>query len=295
MAHAYEWLFGRHAYAHLTVTYAMACELKEVWKIRGKVVVLHDRAPSGFRRLTTEEVHSTLLELERNHLEFASLKSFFWASDSTISSKEVTLLTVRHHGQAQFRANRPYLVVSSTSWTPDEDFDMFLDALIGYDDQAKRFANYGRLAVVITGKGPNRAKFEKTLAGLQMEYVKIVLEWLPLELYPKLLGSADLGVSLHSSSSGLDLPMKVVDMLGAGLPVCALNFNCMGELISDNENGLLFSNAAELTSHLESLFSGIQAASRLDKLREGAAKFGAVTWQPHWENNFKPLVSKARV
>lgn len=80
--------------------------------------------------------------------------------------------------------------------------------------------------MIVTGKGPLKSKYMKNVERLQegWEWVKCISMWLESEDYPILLGSADLGISLHSSSSQLDLPMKVVDMFGCGLPVCALEF-----------------------------------------------------------------------
>jgi len=151
------------------------------------------------------------------------------------------------------RKDRPALLVSSTSWTPDEDFGILLEALKLYESRAREVNCQSkhdskerqvlpRIWMVITGKGPLKERYMAEVELLQKnwQYVRCTSLWLEAEDYPLLLGkpivhghtfvhsshlgSADLGVSLHSSSSALDLPMKIVDMFGCGLPVCALDF-----------------------------------------------------------------------
>ena len=118
------------------------------------------------------------------------------------------------------------VIVSSTSWTPDENFDMLLSALEVYENASKKNTNLPNILLAITGKGPLKAQFDERVCKLETGWknVRVRTVWLEASDYPKLLGSAHLGLSFHASSSGLDLPMKVVDMFGAGLPVCALNF-----------------------------------------------------------------------
>jgi hypothetical protein len=81
---------------------------------------------------------------------------------------------------------------------------------------------------------------DDSISVLPLYYTRISTAWLESEDYPTLLSSVDVGISLHQSSSGLDLPMKVVDMFGACLPVLAVKFNCLNELIIEGKNGVCF-------------------------------------------------------
>jgi beta-1,4-mannosyltransferase len=191
------------------------------------------------------------------------------------------------------RPDRPALLVSSTSWTPDEDFEILIDSLGMYETRAEELASQKvaaslpKMLVVVTGKGPLKAKYMADVDRLQRgwKWVRFISLWLEAEDYPIFLGlfclfplfevivqhkspgSADLGVCLHSSSSSLDLPMKIVDMFGCGLPVCALDFtwyansdlsnnltqttSSLHELVNDGENGRIFKTAPQLATQLE--------------------------------------------
>ncbi|XP_007937910.1 chitobiosyldiphosphodolichol beta-mannosyltransferase [Orycteropus afer afer] len=194
-------------------------------------------------------------------------------------------------GLVMQRPGRPALLVSSTSWTEDEDFSVLLEALEKFEQLTVDGENLPSLICVITGKGPLKEHYNGIISQKRFRHVRICTPWLEAEDYPLLLGSADLGVCLHKSSSGLDLPMKVVDMFGCCLPVCAVHFRCLHELVKHEENGLVFKDAEELAAQLKTLFSKFpDPAGKLNQFRTNLRESRQLRWHESWKQTVFPLL-----
>lgn len=190
------------------------------------------------------------------------------------------------------------LVVCPTSWTEDEDFDLVVDAVHRLEDRIRGWeaAAPGRrftdIVILVTGDGERRMRFERLFAGLPARRVQLRTRWLEPEEYPRVVGSADLGLCLHRSSSGLDIPMKVADLFGAGVPVCALDYGaCLAERVRHSDNGLLFATGRQLADVLFDLFETFPTdQSTLERLRTGARRSARPTWDEGWIKDAKPVL-----
>jgi beta-1,4-mannosyltransferase len=201
-------------------------------------------------------------------------------------------------GRLGVRLNGNALIVCPTSWTEDEDFDLIVDAVPRLEERIRGWEarspgrRFTDLVILVTGDGARRTRFERLFAGLPARRVQLRTRWLEPEEYPRVVGSADLGLCLHRSSSGLDIPMKVADLFGAGVPVCALDYGaCLAERVRHGDNGLLFSTGRQLADVLFELFEtypGDQAT--LDRLRTGARRSARQTWEEGWVQEARPIL-----
>jgi beta-1,4-mannosyltransferase len=244
------WL-ARRASAHFAVSDAMRQDLRERFGI--DAAVLHDRP----RRRATPLNAEQRLAIIRRVLAARGLMS---GTDDA------------------------FVLVSPTSFGTDEDLDMLLDAL----GLVARWSPDIPLLLFATGFGPLRPKFEARAREIATGNLRIVTGWLPETLYRDLLSAADLGISTHRSASGLDLPMKVVDMIEAGLPALVLDYGAvLAELVPPLLQPLMFTDARGLATRLTDLLNGEKLAALHVKM---ASEEGPL-WSEEWRRVALPLIA----
>ncbi|XP_050822416.1 chitobiosyldiphosphodolichol beta-mannosyltransferase isoform X3 [Gopherus flavomarginatus] len=247
IAEWYEKLFGRLSDYNFCVTNAMKEDLQMNCNI--KAITLYDKPASFFKETPLEIQHELYMKLAK---DYAPFKRGTDSIHPDVEKSAFTELDIRNGNVTQIK-ERPALLISSTSWTEDEDFSILLKALEDYEEYVNDGIKLPSLVCVITG-------------------------------------SADLGVCLHKSSSGLDLPMKVVDMFGCCLPVCAVHFQCLHELVKHDENGLIFRDSNELAEQLKMLLLEFPTGeSKLDMFRRNLRASKQLRWDESWEQTVLPV------
>jgi beta-1,4-mannosyltransferase len=257
LARWYERALGRCADAHLCVSGALARELGR-WGMASPIAVFRDRPAVRFVPLDPVGRRATRRRL---------------ADSLGLSGRE------------------PAIVVSPTSWTRDEDFDLLLEAVRRAETlvAGRRFPD---VLVLLTGRGARREAFEARASALPGRRFHVRTTWLDPDDYPGALAASDLGLCLHRSASGLDLPMKIADLHGAGLPVCALDYgSCLDEAVSHDDTGLRFADAWTLADQWVALLATFpDATPALDRLRANVDRARGVTWREGWEREARQML-----
>jgi beta-1,4-mannosyltransferase len=170
--------------------------------------------------------------------------------------------------------------VCPAGWTADENMGMLIDAIA--------LLPAGRIEFHLTGHGPEYARLEPRIGKLREAGHAIRTGFLSDADYWALIARADIGISMHGSSSGLDLAMKVVDLFSGGVPVCAFDYGgCVREQIREGRTGFLFQNAAGLEAALSRCVNdpAMLAAMRRDVLENWSA-----TWSEEWKRVAAPAL-----
>ncbi|KAL2316131.1 Chitobiosyldiphosphodolichol beta-mannosyltransferase [Schizosaccharomyces pombe] len=243
----YEKYMARGAYAHLTVSKRMK-DVLQTWGMN-PCYVCYDRPPNHFTPIKNEQ------------------------------KKQMSIKKI----PCEYNPSSTKLLITSTSWTPDEDIYILWEALNEYD----KTLDTPKLLVLITGKGPMKEEFSQYIKKHPLHKVRFCMPWLSIEDYPQVMACADLGVCLHTSSSGLDLPMKVVDLFGCGVPVIALSYPTISELVHDGENGLIVNDSKALSEKMQYLLTH---ANELNSLKLGALKESEYRWDDEWNKVIPPIV-----
>ena len=103
---------------------------------------------------------------------------------------------------------------------------------------------------------------------------------------------ADLGLCLHQSSSGLDLPMKLADLRGGGVPAAVYDYApVVGEVMTTGCEGVTFRDPGDLANLLINVANrSALPDSPIEKSRAWIAAHAPERWQAQWDASARAVL-----
>lgn len=233
------------------------------------------------------------VQLQASSIEAAVLPDLPTAPFRPLDRTARDGFVARHRGVFDRGGASASIVLSPSAWTIDDDFDLLIEALRIWDAAlVARGEKALRALFVLTGVGERRLEVEGVLAATPFVCIALRTAWFEPDDYPLALATADLGLSLHRSANGADVPIKLAELLGCGVPLCALDSAGVRERIEDGVNGVLFSTAAGLAAALDALLGTFPDAPALGRLRAAVGAHPPEPWESCWNRLARPLFER---
>lgn len=195
-------------------------------------------------------------------------------------------------------SEKTLIAVCPTSWTEDDAFDLLLDSVHQLDELISE-SNLNSIPavqclIIITGKGTRKEEFIDQIEKTHWKYSKITTTWLSIQDYSSLIKNADLGVSLHDSASGYDLPIKLADFQSVQTIPVLLDYGpVIRERMSPGEDGLTFKSSGDLANIL---FDGVQAKAigkkPFSQIQDNLNQREDHSWEDQWSEKVAPIIQR---
>lgn len=120
--------------------------LVDDFRVSGPTVTFHDRPQSHFFSLTNAETHNLVQRLSKG-----TIRSFQFQGDESES-----IMTITEKNSISLKPCRPAILVTSTSWTDDENVELLLSFAQKYDslftENHMKASRLPDILILITGK-----------------------------------------------------------------------------------------------------------------------------------------------
>ncbi|KNH09699.1 glycosyltransferase [Perkinsela sp. CCAP 1560/4] len=207
-------------------------------------------SPSIQQKKSTSNVVGTVIDYHDRPL-LSKLKQIGNAALS--SDKRESQIHEYWKGIGVHRGNaRSFYVIMSCSWSKDDDVGFLFDAILRLSKISWSVADFPSIHVVVTGTGPNHGAFLRLLETSRLAELRnapldrpasgpfTVFYSSPLvtsmyfdnyETYMETISRCHLGLCVHRTSGVADLPMKIIEYYTCGVPVVALHYNGIEEIL----------------------------------------------------------------
>lgn len=142
------------------------------------------------------------------------------------------------------------------------------------------------MTFIILGSGKSQKMVDDKINKLDFKMIKFKFFPFQYDIYPKIIGSCDLGICFEGSPLVLDVSHVLLEMNACHIPIIATQFGCVNEIVKNGENGIIVDGEQEMIDVFDKLF--IKNTLHLNDIKPKESL--PISWDQAWNDAFSMIL-----